>query len=50
MKLWHFYNDDELLTVDQQNIKERLENMSVGFWIGFSTVVILLNVIFLING
>lgn len=45
MKLWHFYNADELLTVDQQNIKERQENMSIGFWIGFSTVVILLNVI-----
>jgi hypothetical protein len=49
-KIWYFYSDDELLTTEEQKIQERQQNMSIGFWIGFTTMVILFNtLIFLFN-
>ncbi len=44
-KLWFVYFDDELLTTEEQNIQETQNNMSIGFWIGFSTIVLLLNIL-----
>lgn len=45
MRIWHFYSQDELLTVEQQKIKERQEYLSLGFWIGAITMVVLFNLI-----
>lgn len=44
-KIWYFYSEDELLTKEEQMIQERQINMSIGFWIGFFTIVLLLNII-----
>lgn len=38
---WKFFYDDEILTKEDQRIKENQENMNVGFWIGFTTAIIL---------
>jgi hypothetical protein len=44
-KIWNFYNDNELLTSKEQKIQERQKNISIGFWIGWSTMVILFNIL-----
>ena len=44
-KIWNFYNDNELLTTEEQKIQERQQNMSIGFWIGWSTMLILFNIL-----
>ena len=44
-KIWSFYNENELLTLEEQRIQEKQQDMSVGFWIGFFTCVILFNIV-----
>lgn len=41
-KLWYFFDEDELLTVEQQKIQNDQINMNVGFWIGILTVFMLI--------
>jgi hypothetical protein len=46
-KIWRSFEKDELLTTEEQKVQEKQQNISVGFWIGFVTFVILFNVIIL---
>lgn len=39
------YDDNELLTKEEQKIQERQQNISIRFWIGFAIFVILLNIL-----
>lgn len=48
MKLWHFFGENELLTIKEQEIKERQENMTLGFWIGFGLIIVLFNLLILV--
>ena len=43
-KIWSFYNENELLTSQEQRVQEKQQQMSVGFWIGFGTCVVLFNI------
>jgi hypothetical protein len=44
-KIWNFYSDNELLTTEEQGTQERQQNITIGFWIGFITMVILFNIL-----
>jgi hypothetical protein len=44
-KIWYFYSDDEFLTKEEQLIQERQNSMSIGFWVGLLTSVILFNIL-----
>lgn len=38
-------NDMELLTVEEQEKQEKRQNMSIGFWIGWITMLTLFNIL-----
>lgn len=44
-KIWNSYSDGELLTTEEQRIQKRQQDMSIGFWAGWLTIVILFNII-----
>lgn len=48
MKLWNFFDENELLTLKEEQIKERQDNMTIGFWIGVVLMVIMFNVLILV--
>jgi hypothetical protein len=46
-KIWKSFEKDEFLTTEERKIQEKQQNISLGFWIGFVTFVILFNVLIL---
>lgn len=39
MKLWRFFNENDLLTTEEQKIKEKQDRMSFRFWIVLTIIV-----------
>ena len=46
--MWYFFDENELLTTEEQLIDQKQKYMSFGFWIGYSTVLILLSLVYII--
>ena len=44
-KIWNVYHSKELLTIEEQNTQEKQQNMTIGFWIGWTTIVVLYNIL-----
>lgn len=44
-KIWNVYHSKELLTIEEQNTQEKQQNMTIGFWIGWTTIVVLFNIL-----
>jgi len=48
-KIWYSYSDNELLTTEEQKTQERQQFISIGFWIGWATILILLSVLIVLS-